>query len=191
MICPVPSSLNFYLPYLIMLHFSPFTHSSTPLLSQPFLLSSIHPSQVVANVKSLDQIGKAGAKDIMDYFVTQFGAVDSPSFKKAQTAFIRSMAGYAVVCYLLRIKVFQPMFREILILYCIVFCAQIFCFFIVSRFIRFSTCSKNLIIWLMYFLLQSSSTYRTATMAIFWLIILVTLFTLTTASSSAYPLGAI
>lgn len=62
---------------------------------------------MISNVKSLDQIGKAGAKDILDYFITQFGAVESASFKKAQAAFIRSMAGYAVVCYLLRIKVLR------------------------------------------------------------------------------------
>ena len=95
-------------PYLTSTH--PSTHPHTPTLNPlTHLLThpSTHPSQVISNVKSLDQIGKAGAKDIFDYFTTQFGAVESASFKKAQAAFIKSMAGYAVVCYLLRIKVLR------------------------------------------------------------------------------------
>ena len=56
-------------------------------------------------MKSRDQIGKAGSKDLLEYYISQFGAVDSTGFKCAQRAFIESMAGYAVVCFLLNIKV--------------------------------------------------------------------------------------
>jgi hypothetical protein len=61
--------------------------------------------QVIPNVKSRDQIGKAGAKSLLDYFVRQFGSEGSYAFKQAQYAFASSLAGYAVVCYLMNIKV--------------------------------------------------------------------------------------
>ena len=56
-------------------------------------------------MKSRDQIGKAGSRDLLEYYITQFGGVDSIGFKCAQRAFIESMAGYAVICFLLNIKV--------------------------------------------------------------------------------------
>ena len=126
-VLPVPSSLMFYFRLSFLhshslfytLFYSLNNTTYTYLFILPSSLSSSHPSihqQVVANVKSLDQIGKAGAKDIMDYYVTQFGAVDSPAFKRAQAAFIRSMAGYAVVCYLLRIKV-SKVFQDFVLLF--------------------------------------------------------------------------
>ena len=52
-------------------------------------------------MKSRDQIGKAGSRDLLEYYITQFGGVDSIGFKCAQRAFIESMAGYAVICFLL------------------------------------------------------------------------------------------
>ena len=60
---------------------------------------------MIPNVKSRDQIGKAGARDIVEYYTSQFGAAGTTSFREAQMAFISSMAGYAIVCYLLNIKV--------------------------------------------------------------------------------------
>ena len=68
--------------------------------------------QVVPNVKSRDQIGKAGTKNLLEYFITLFGAVDSSGFRKAQRAFVESMAGYAIICYLLHIKVRQHRFED-------------------------------------------------------------------------------
>jgi phosphatidylinositol 4-kinase len=60
--------------------------------------------EVVPCVKSRDQIGKAGCKTLLQYFHNQFGESESFEFKAAQWAFARSLAGYAVVCYILRIK---------------------------------------------------------------------------------------
>ena len=51
--------------------------------------------QCVKNVKSRDQIGKAGSKDLVHYYLTQFGPRGSAPFVQAQRAFVSSMAGYA------------------------------------------------------------------------------------------------
>lgn len=37
-------------------------------------------------------------------FFKAFGDTSEPSFKQAQQNFVKSMAGYSVVCYLLQIK---------------------------------------------------------------------------------------
>lgn len=61
--------------------------------------------EVVKHVSSRDQLGKAGAKTLLQHFVTQFGQVGSENFHNAQLAFARSLAPYAVICHLLHIKV--------------------------------------------------------------------------------------
>jgi phosphatidylinositol kinase/protein kinase (PI-3 family) len=72
-------------------------------------------NQVVANVKSRDQLGKEGAKTLKQHFINKFGDEESPSYKQAQLEFVRSMAGYAVVCYLLSIKVHKSHLSQLLI----------------------------------------------------------------------------
>jgi len=59
---------------------------------------------VVPDCQSRDQMGKAGAKTLLQAFTNRFGAADSSSFAKAQDNFSRSAAAYAVICYLLLIK---------------------------------------------------------------------------------------
>ena len=59
----------------------------------------------MTQVKSRDQIGKLGSKTLLQYFENQFGERGSFRFRRAQWAFACSLAGYAVVCYLLHIKV--------------------------------------------------------------------------------------
>jgi len=60
--------------------------------------------QVVPGCKSRDGIGKAGAKDLLQYFRNQFGSEDSQTFATARRNFASSLAGYSVVCYLLWVK---------------------------------------------------------------------------------------
>lgn len=43
-------------------------------------------------------------KSLLDYFERAYGKMGSISFRAAQRRFIRSMAGYSLVCYLLQIK---------------------------------------------------------------------------------------
>mmetsp|Transcript_22557 Transcript_22557/g.22384 ORF Transcript_22557/g.22384 Transcript_22557/m.22384 type:complete len:193 (+) Transcript_22557:1635-2213(+) len=38
------------------------------------------------------------------YYVKTFGSVKSKTFKKARRAFVRSLAGYSLLCYILQIK---------------------------------------------------------------------------------------
>jgi hypothetical protein len=56
-------------------------------------------------VKSRDDIGKSGAKTLLQMFRAQYGGENSAAFRKAQRAFACSQAAYAVVSYLLLIKV--------------------------------------------------------------------------------------
>lgn len=57
-------------------------------------------------MRSRDDIGKSGAKTLLQHFRAIYGPEDSIGFKRAQRAFACSQAAYAVVCYLLQIKVF-------------------------------------------------------------------------------------
>eukprot|EP00981_Chlorochromonas_danica_P005771 scaffold1190_cov187-Ochromonas_danica.AAC.3 len=60
--------------------------------------------EVVANVHSRDQLGKAGYKTLLQYFTTQFGIKGSSTFLNAQMNFVKSLAGYSILCYLLHVK---------------------------------------------------------------------------------------
>ena len=60
--------------------------------------------QVIHGTKSRDQLGKAGYSKLIQYFLSTFGPMDSVEFKAAQVAFANSLAGYAIVCYLMWIK---------------------------------------------------------------------------------------
>ena len=58
-------------------------------------------------MKSRDQLGKAGSKTLLQYYTSVFGVPGSPSFQKAQEAFTKSLAAYAIICYLMCIKVLE------------------------------------------------------------------------------------
>ena len=60
--------------------------------------------EMVPDSSSRDELGKENNLELKDYFISKYGNEESSSFKRAQRNFILSMAGYAVVCYLLQIK---------------------------------------------------------------------------------------
>jgi phosphatidylinositol 4-kinase len=60
--------------------------------------------ECVPDVRSRDEIGKAGFPTLHDFFVSTFGRPDGAEFEVARRNMVRSLAAYAVVCYLLRIK---------------------------------------------------------------------------------------
>ena len=59
---------------------------------------------VVPNATSRDEMGRAKVNDLLAFFKIRFGPVESVSFQKARTNFIKSMAGYSLICYIIQIK---------------------------------------------------------------------------------------
>ncbi|ETO12921.1 phosphatidylinositol 4 kinase-like protein [Reticulomyxa filosa] len=60
--------------------------------------------ECVPNARSRSDLGHENDYSLRRYFIEIYGAPESQEFKKAQRNFILSVAGYAVVCYLLQIK---------------------------------------------------------------------------------------
>lgn len=59
--------------------------------------------QVIPKAQSRHQIGK-NKLTLMSHYISTYGPVNSVGFRSAQQEFVRSLAGYAVACYLLSIK---------------------------------------------------------------------------------------
>ena len=59
---------------------------------------------VVPDATSRDEMGRAKVNDLLSFFRTRFGEVDTAAFQTARTAFIQSMAAYSILCYILQIK---------------------------------------------------------------------------------------
>jgi phosphatidylinositol 4-kinase len=60
--------------------------------------------QVVPNTFSRDQIGKENKYSLYEFFKEKYGGEMSPLFQKARENFIKSMAAYSVVSYILQLK---------------------------------------------------------------------------------------
>ena len=60
--------------------------------------------EVVPFSNSRDQIGKAFEMDLYDYFLKKYGNETSKPFMAARLNFIKSLAAYSVVSYILQIK---------------------------------------------------------------------------------------
>ncbi len=64
--------------------------------------------EVIQDAISVHSIKKQGLKgdikkySLRDYFLNEFK--EEEDFKKAQQCFMKSLAGYSVICYLLQIK---------------------------------------------------------------------------------------
>jgi hypothetical protein len=80
-----------------------FPYHVVPVRTEENALGGI--LQVVPKVQSRDQLGKDGVKSLRQHYTKTFGPDHATAFKQAQANFIASVAGYAVVCYLLGIKV--------------------------------------------------------------------------------------
>ncbi|CAG8512007.1 16686_t:CDS:10 [Gigaspora margarita] len=59
---------------------------------------------VIPNSISRDQLGREKVNSLYDYFLTNYGGLDSITFQKARNCFIQSVAAYSVVSFLLQIK---------------------------------------------------------------------------------------
>lgn len=90
-----------------------FGFCGLPLLLFPYkvIASRSGPNKVIGGmiecVKSARSRSDLGAENnyrLKKYFIETYGDVESKTFRRAQRNFILSLAGYAVVCYILQIK---------------------------------------------------------------------------------------
>lgn len=58
----------------------------------------------ILNTVSLHQIKKNSNKSLRDYFIDEYGSVETESFKMAQWNFMQSCAAYSLISYLLQVK---------------------------------------------------------------------------------------
>lgn len=59
---------------------------------------------VLPNSISRDMLGREAVNGLYDYFVTKYGGEDSIRFQEARNNFVKSMAAYSVISYLLQFK---------------------------------------------------------------------------------------
>lgn len=87
-----------------------FIKAKLPLRLQPYNIIATSSEagliETLYDAKSIDSIKKdtPNVVTLQDYFIGRFGGRGSSGYKKAVKAFVQSMAGYAVVSYLLNIK---------------------------------------------------------------------------------------
>lgn len=74
----------------------------------PYRVTSTAPGcgviDVLPNSISRDMLGREAVNGLYDYFVSKFGGEDSIRFQEARTNFVKSMAAYSVITYLLQFK---------------------------------------------------------------------------------------
>lgn len=60
--------------------------------------------ECVPNATSRDQLGRTTDSDMYQYFITQHGDDTTKEFQNVRRNFVKSMAAYSVITYLLQIK---------------------------------------------------------------------------------------
>ncbi|OQD76940.1 hypothetical protein PENDEC_c003G05071 [Penicillium decumbens] len=74
----------------------------------PYRVTSTAPGcgviDVLPNSISRDMLGREAVNGLYDYFVSKYGGEDSLRFQEARTNFVKSMAAYSVISYLLQFK---------------------------------------------------------------------------------------
>jgi len=60
--------------------------------------------EVVPQARSRDQVGKRSDGTLYNYFISRYGPATSIEFQNARNNYLRSMAAYSVVSYILQIK---------------------------------------------------------------------------------------
>lgn len=74
----------------------------------PYRVTSTAPGcgviDVLPNSISRDMLGREAVNGLYDYFVSKYGGEDSIRFQEARTNFVKSMAAYSVISYLLQFK---------------------------------------------------------------------------------------
>ncbi|KAL4972401.1 hypothetical protein BDW66DRAFT_169647 [Aspergillus desertorum] len=74
----------------------------------PYRVTSTAPGcgviDVLPNSISRDMLGREAVNGLYDYFISKYGGEDSIQFQEARTNFVKSMAAYSVISYLMQFK---------------------------------------------------------------------------------------
>ncbi|EFP83486.2 phosphatidylinositol-4- kinase [Puccinia graminis f. sp. tritici] len=93
---------------LIAIHKTMYESMCVDLHLVPYRVTATAPGcgviDVIPDATSRDEMGRAKINDLTSFFIGKFGPVDSIGFQTARMNFIRSMAAYSVMCYLIQIK---------------------------------------------------------------------------------------
>ncbi|PLW12578.1 hypothetical protein PCASD_16853 [Puccinia coronata f. sp. avenae] len=93
---------------LIAIHKTIYENMCVDLHLVPYRVTATAPGcgviDVIPDATSRDEMGRAKINDLTSFFIGKFGPVDSIGFQTARMNFIRSMAAYSVMCYLIQIK---------------------------------------------------------------------------------------
>ncbi|KAJ5780857.1 Phosphatidylinositol Kinase [Penicillium paradoxum] len=85
-----------------------FTSVGLDVWVYPYRVTSTAPGcgviDVLPNSISRDMLGREAVNGLYDYFVSKYGGEDSIKFQEARTNFVKSMAAYSVISYLLQFK---------------------------------------------------------------------------------------
>jgi len=85
-----------------------FACSGLDLYVNPYRVTATGPGMGVIDVvpesTSRDEMGRSGIVDLPEYFHKVFGPEHSSTFQAARWNFIRSMAAYSLICYIIQIK---------------------------------------------------------------------------------------
>lgn len=85
-----------------------FERVGLPLYLFPYRVVATGPGcgviEVIPNSISRDQLGREKINSLYEYFLFKFGNDSAKRFEHAREAFIKSMAAYSILCYLLAIK---------------------------------------------------------------------------------------
>ena len=84
-----------------------FLETNMPVKLCPYRILAISSKsgfiEPVPNSLSLDKLKKQHT-NLLNFFIQTFGDTSELAFKQAQQNFVKTMAAYSVVCYLLQIK---------------------------------------------------------------------------------------
>jgi phosphatidylinositol 4-kinase A len=85
-----------------------FAHVGLDVWVFPYRVTATAPGcgviDVLPNSISRDMLGREAVNGLYDYFISKYGGEESTRFQEARTNFVKSMASYSMISYLLQFK---------------------------------------------------------------------------------------